>query len=315
MISAKLSGGDCLNAGCVPSKALLRAARLVREVRLAVKDRNFGVMIGGEGIGSEGGGVSVDFPRIMERMRRLRAEIAPVDGHARGSDLGVQTFQGFGRFVSPDTLELECECLLVATGRSPNVEGMGLEAANVDYDPKRGILIDDNARSPGNPNVYAVGDCCAGVPRLTHVSGEMAKVVVQNALFQDSWKVSSLVIPACMYTEPEYATAGLSTAPDDEVDTYMTTLEHNDRAILDGDNHHGFVKILCKKGTGSIVGCTIVAARAGEMINEVTLAMKNDIGLEGIGRNIHAYPTTGEAIMMCGLQLINSKWKRLDDDA
>ena len=106
MISAKLSGGDCLNAGCVPSKALLRAARLVREVRLAVKDRNFGVMIGGEGIGSEGGGVSVDFPRIMERMRRLRAEIAPVDGHARGSDLGVQTFQGFGRFVSPDTVEV-----------------------------------------------------------------------------------------------------------------------------------------------------------------------------------------------------------------
>jgi pyruvate/2-oxoglutarate dehydrogenase complex dihydrolipoamide dehydrogenase (E3) component len=92
---------------------------------------------------------------------------------------------------------------------------------------------------------------------------------------------------------------------------YRTSLEHNDRAITESDTN-GICKILCKKGTDEIVGATIVASRAGELINEVTLAMKHGIGLGGIGRNIHSYPTTGEAIMGCGLQFINARWKRLD---
>jgi pyruvate/2-oxoglutarate dehydrogenase complex dihydrolipoamide dehydrogenase (E3) component len=83
---------------------------------------------------------------------------------------------------------------LVATGRSPNVENLNLEAAGVEYDVKKGILIDDHARSISNPNVFSVGDCTAGVPKLTHMSGEMAKVVVNNALFDDDWKLSSLVV-------------------------------------------------------------------------------------------------------------------------
>ena len=144
------------------------------------------------------------------------------------------------------------------------------------------------------------------------MSGEMAKVVVQNSLFDDEWRLSSLVVPSCMYTEPEYASVGIVNANADEVDVYMTSLEHNDRAILESDNEYGYAKVFCKKGTGTIVGCTIIASRAGEIINEVTLAMKHNIPLEGIGRNIHSYPTTGEVVMMCGLQLINSKWKRLD---
>lgn len=75
-----------------------------------------------------------------------------------------------------DEIELESDCLLVAAGRTPNVSGMNLEKANVDYDPKKGILVDDYAVSVSNPNVLSVGDCTAGVPRLTHMSGEMAKV-------------------------------------------------------------------------------------------------------------------------------------------
>lgn len=144
----------------------------------------------------------------------------------------------------------------------------------------------------------------------------MAKLVVQNSLFGDDWALSSLVVPAVAYTEPEYATAGIySEAMAEkqglEVDTYRAGLEHNDRGILESSNI-GFCKIFCKKGTDEIVGCTIVAERAGEMINEVTLAMKNNIGLRAIGRNIHAYPTTGEAVMGCGIQYINSHWTRLD---
>jgi len=126
-----------------------------------------------------------------------------------------------------------------------------------------------------------------------------------------------------MYTEPEYAVVSSvislsdnghvvpTTAREDdeeELDIYKTELKHNDRAILDGSDKNGFVKIFCKKGTGEIVGCTVVSSRAGEIINEVSLAMKHGIGLEGLGRNIHSYPTLGEGVMGCGLQFINSKW-------
>jgi pyruvate/2-oxoglutarate dehydrogenase complex dihydrolipoamide dehydrogenase (E3) component len=144
----------------------------------------------------------------------------------------------------------------------------------------------------------------------------MAKLVVQNSLFSDDWKLSSFVTPAVMYTEPEYGTVGIYSAElaakqGIKVDTYRGGLEHNDRAILESSNV-GFCKIFCKEGTDEIVGATIVAERAGEMINEVSLAMKNNIGLLAVGRNIHAYPTTGEAVMGCGIQYINSHWKRLD---
>lgn len=164
----------------------------------------------------------------------------------------------------------------------------------------------------------------------------MAKVVVQNSLFNGKWKLSSLVVPAVMYTDPEYAIVRANTVylnelahvvrptpdivggVDDEsaigkgellFDTYKADLKHNDRAILDGTDDDGFVTIRCKRATGEIVSCTIVSTRAGEMINEVSLAIKHGIDLEGIGRNIHSYPTLGESVMNCGLQYINSKWE------
>ena len=154
----------------------------------------------------------------------------------------------------------------------------------------------------------------------------MAKVVVQNSLFRGKWKLSSLVVPAVMYTDPEYAVLRSTVISLDEnghvvrptdreeiesFDTYKAELKHNDRAILDGTDEDGFVTIQCKAGTGEIVGCTIVSTRAGEMINEVSLAIKHGIDLEGVGRNIHSYPTLGEAVMSCGLQYINSKWETM----
>ena len=149
----------------------------------------------------------------------------------------------------------------------------------------------------------------------------MAKVVVQNSLFKGQWKLSSFVVPAVMYTEPEYAVVNKVISldenghvvptvkeNDEELDMYKAELKHNDRAILDSSDEDGFVKIYCKKGTGTIVGCTVVSSRAGEIINEISLAIKHGIDLEGVGRNIHAYPTLGEGVMGCGLQFINSKW-------
>ena len=113
------------------------------------------------------------------------------------------------------------------------------------------------------------------------------------------------------FLEPEHATVGSWNSSEHKTDIYYASLEYNDRSILDSDRE-GYVKIFCEKGSGTILGCSIVASRAGEMINEITLAMKNGLSLENIGRNIHCYPTTGESIMGCGLQFINSKWKVLN---
>lgn len=212
--------------------------------------------------------------------------------------------------------ELDCECLLVATGRAANIEDLGLEEAGVDFTPGKGVIVNDFGQSTSNPSVYAVGDCVANVPRLTHMSGEMAKMVVQNGLAGDEWRLSSFVVPAVAYTEPEYATVGIMSQEQAdkegiEVDVYRAGLEHNDRAILESSNV-GFVKIITKKESDEIVGATIVADRAGDIINEISLAMKEKIGMRALGRNIHSYPTTGEAVQGCGLQFINKRWTRFD---
>ena len=114
----------------------------------------------------------------------------------------------------------------------------------------------------------------------------------------------------------EYATVGIASQEQAsqegiEVDVYRAGLEHNDRAILEGSNV-GFCKIIVEKYTDKIIGATIVAERAGEIINEVSLAMKYNLGLFKVGRNIHSYPTTGEAVQGCGLQYINKHWTRFD---
>ena len=133
------------------------------------------------------------------------------------------------------------ECLVVATGHLANVENLGLENANVKYKKGLGIIVNDLAQSVTNLAIYAMGGCVADVPRLTQMSGEMAKMGVQNGLAGDDWKLSSLVVPAVMYTEPEYATVGIAseeqaTKQGMEVDVYRTWLEHKDRAILESSN-------------------------------------------------------------------------------
>lgn len=451
LISEELAGGDCLNVGCVPSKALLRSARAAREVRRAA---DFGVVL------SEP--PSVDFAAVMARLRRLRAKIAPADAHSATVSVGADVYQGRGRFVRRDAVEvngqlltfkkaviatggraavppipglestpyltnsnlfnlrelpprlvivgagpiglemaqafatfgsrvhvlgrsasllpqehpaagralaaaleedgvvivynttvqsvahvpaaggvlegqtepatfptitvqcvgrdaqpfvLECDALLIATGRSPNVADLGLEMAGVAIDAG-GVLVDERLQT-SNPNVYAVGDCVSGTPRFTHVAGEHAKVAVENALFGGEWRHTAFLVPGCIYTEPEVATVGLSSAlaaaaAGVDVDEYFTSLEGNDRAILeDEDEHGGFVNVLCRQGTAEIVGATVCANRAGEIINELTLAIQAKVGLDTLARVIHPYPTTSEAVMQCALQWIRARWKTM----
>lgn len=192
--------------------------------------------------------------------------------------------------------------LLVSVGRSPNVENLNLESLGVEYD-KKGVKVNDYMQTT-NPMIYAAGDICSPY-QFTHAADFMARIVIQNALFKGRKKLSSLVIPWCTYTSPEIAHVGLyegqAKEQGIEVDTFVQQLRDVDRAILDGEDD-GFVKVHVKKGTDTIVGATIVASHAGDMISEITLAMTHGLGLSKIGSTIHPYPTQAEAIRKLGDQ-------------
>lgn len=422
LVERHLLGGDCLNVGCVPSKAILRAARAAAAVRDAAQ---FGVRVDGP--------VTVDFPAVMERMRRLRADISPHDSAARFRELGVDVFFGDGRFTGPDTVEVAgqtlrfakaviatgaratvppipgldsvphltheslfsltrlprrlgiigagpigCEMaqcfalfgsevylvetahgilpredrdaarfvqdamtrdgvrllccgkdlmlsnaeggvrlvvdshehrhdvvvdqLLIATGRAPNVEGLGLGTAGVACDP-RGVKVNDRLQTT-NPRIFACGDICSPYA-FTHAADFLARIVIQNALFRGRARAGSLIIPWCTYTSPEIAHVGWyehdAAANGLEIDTFTQELSRVDRAILDGETE-GFVRVHVRRGSDRIVGATIVAAHAGDLISELTLAMKGGLGLKTIGATIHPYPTQAEAIRRTGDQ-------------
>lgn len=420
LVEKHFLGGDCLNVGCVPSKALIRAARALASVREAA---DFGVNVPPE--------TTVDFAKVMERMRRLRADISPHDSAQRFTELGVDVFLGAGTFTGPDTVEVggqslrfakaviatgaraaappipglkgvphltnetlfsltelpqrfgiigagpigcemaqsfarfgsevflieathgilpredqdaanivreqmardgvkllccgkdlklaksaggvrlqveshgqgydvEVDQLLVAVGRAPNVEGLGLETVGVEFDQK-GVKVNNRLQTT-NPRIYACGDICSPY-QFTHAADFMARIVIQNALFKGRAKASSLLIPWSTYTSPEIAHVGLyekeAKEKGIEVDTFTQELSKVDRAILDGETD-GFVRVHVRKGTDEIVGATVVAAHAGDLIGELTLAMKGGLGLKTVGATIHPYPTQAEAIRKTG---------------
>lgn len=193
------------------------------------------------------------------------------------------------------------DTLLVAVGRAPNVEGLNLEIAGVAYDVKAGIQVDDHLRTT-NSRVFAAGDVCSQY-KFTHAADFMARIVIRNALFKGRAKASALVIPWCTYTSPEIAHVGMyakeAGARGIAIDTCTQELSDVDRAVLEGETE-GFVRIHTKKGTDRIVGATIVAANAGDMISEITLAMTHGLGLKKIADTIHPYPTQAEAIRKVG---------------
>ncbi|TWJ13417.1 mercuric reductase [Geobacter argillaceus] len=195
------------------------------------------------------------------------------------------------------SLELVVDEILVGIGRAPNVEGLDLEAAGVAYDPKQGVKVDERLRT-SNPRVFAAGDICFPY-KFTHTADALARILIANALFMGRQKSSALVVPWCTYTDPEVAHVGMyekdAAGRGIEVTTLTVPLADVDRALLDGEAE-GFARVHLKKGTDRILGATIVARHAGEMINELSLAMTAGVGLSAIGRTIHPYPTQAEAI-------------------
>ena len=425
LVERRLMGGDCLNYGCVPSKAVIRAARAWHDARTAAQ------RFGGPAVSGAG-----DFAAAMRRMRALRAGISHHDSAARFRDLGVDVFIGEGRLVAADAaevdgkrlrfrkaviaagtrafeppipglgtcgyltnetafgltelpgtlgvlgagpigvemaqtfarfgsrvilfdianqiliredaeaaqivqraliedgVELELGCavesiemapegkivhveahgermlvrvdqLLVAVGRTPNTENLGLEAAGVDYD-RNGVLVDDRLRT-SNPKVYAVGDIASKF-KFTHMADALARIAIQNALFFGRAKASDLVVPWCTYSSPEIAHVGLyeSDAVERglEVETLTVPMSDVDRAVLEGDDA-GFLRVVVEKGKDRILGATLVAEHAGDMIGELSLAITHGIGLGKIASTIHPYPTQAEVIKKAG-----DAWRR-----
>ena len=416
LVERRLLGGDCLNYGCVPSKAILRAARAWHDART-----------GGESFGAPAATGEGDFGVVMERMRRLRASISHHDSASRFAGLGVDVFLGEGRFVAGDAVEVAgqrlrfrraviasgarplvppipgldtvefltnedfftltelppslgvigagpigCEMaqafarfgsrvtlfdmapqvlpredgdaaeivqsalaadgvrlelasavrrvdrvaegiqvtierdgasrtvvvdtLLVAVGRAPNVEGMGLEAAAVEF-ARHGVQVDDRLRTT-NPRVYAVGDV-ASQYKFTHMADALARIAIQNSLFFGRAKASDLVVPWCTFTDPEVAHVGMyekeAVAAGHEVDTVTIPMTDNDRAVLEGADE-GFLRVHLVKGKDRILGATLVADHAGDMLGELSLAVTTGVGLGRIASVIHPYPTQAEVI-------------------
>ena len=424
LIERELLGGDCLNVGCVPSKALIRAARAAAQVRDAAQ---FGIRVPP--------GVQVDFAAVMERMRRLRADISPHDSAARFRSLGVDVYLGQAGFHRARTrLRWPAQTLrfrraVIATGaraasaahpgpgrgglphqrdrllahgtaaapgrdrrradrlragsglcpfrlqgpcpgqssadpaqRGPGRRRAGREGPAAgrrgvhlelpdrprrEAGPRKGRSSQPAAREttarsssmrswsapagcptwtvststrsacamtggtalpsttgckPPTRTSYAAGDVCSRF-KFTHAADAMARIVIQNALFQGRARASALTIPWCTYTDPEIAHVGLYEHEARErgiaFRTFTQELADVDRAVLDGEDE-GFVKVLVGARRDKILGATIVAAHAGDMISELTLAMVGGLGLRTIARTIHPYPTQAEAIKKVG---------------
>jgi len=196
---------------------------------------------------------------------------------------------------------VDVDALLVAVGRAPNVEGLGLEQAGVVYDARKGVQVSDQLQT-SNPRIYAAGDVCSRY-QFTHAADFLARTVIANALFPGHQKASALTIPWCTYTDPQIAHVGVTehgaVEQGIEIDTFKQDLADVDRAILDGETE-GFVKVHVAKGTDKILGATVVARHAGDMIGELVMAMTNKMGLGKIAKVIHPYPTQAEAIRRVG---------------
>lgn len=191
--------------------------------------------------------------------------------------------------------------ILVGTGRAPNIEGLNLDAIGVEYDQHQGVKINDYLQTT-NPKIYAAGDICMNW-KFTHAADAAARIVIRNALFSPfgigRQKLSSLVMPWVTYTDPEIAHVGMyeTEAQDKGIDvaTIKIPFTEVDRAVADGEEE-GFVKIHHPKGSDKILGATIVARHAGEMISQLTTAMIGKVGLSKLNQVIHPYPTQAEAI-------------------
>lgn len=222
-------------------------------------------------------------------------EAAPQDGGHR-----LTWVNGSGK-----RRETRCDEILVAVGRTPNVEGLGLEEIGVQCDAT-GVRVDAKLRTT-NPRIYAAGDVTPA-PRFTHLADAHAGVVVQNALFFPGARADRLVVPRCTYTSPELAHVGLDLEEAGRrgtaVDVVDVSLNENHRALLDGEEE-GLLRVLLRRGSDHVLGATVVATGAGDLIAPLTLAVTHRLGLSKFASTILPYPTQAEVLKKAANQ-----WRR-----
>lgn len=272
-----------LGAGPVGSELAQALARLGAEVTLIARGPRILPREDADAVAVVERRMADDGVRLLRRARALRADVR--DGLPLiqvEHDAGVE--------------HIEADRILAAVGRVPNVERLGLEEADVRYGPT-GVMVNERLRT-SNPRIFAVGDVCSR-HRFTHAADAQARLVIGNALFfgLGGGRVGRLVIPRVIYTSPELAQVGLSEVDAEayaqRVRSITVPLHEVDRALLDGEEE-GFFRVHLADGSDRILGATLVAEHAGDMIGEIALAMTAGLGLGRIGRTIHPYPTQPE---------------------
>jgi pyruvate/2-oxoglutarate dehydrogenase complex dihydrolipoamide dehydrogenase (E3) component len=237
---------------------------------------------------------------------------------------GLRLHLGFTALQSSDgrltvrgpagTRELPYDALLLGTGRKAKVDGLNPEAAGVRL-VKGGVQVDEYLCT-SNPNIYAAGDV-AFPEKFTHAAMASARLCVANALYGANRRARELVIPHCTYTDPEVAQVGLTPRRAREegvaIDTYRLELAKVERAFIDGEEE-GFAAIYTRHGGGEIVGATLVAGHAGEMISELTLAITHRLSLDALAQTVHCYPTQAEVFQRIALQYTASRKNRATRD-
>ncbi|MEN9565218.1 MAG: hypothetical protein RLZZ69_414 [Cyanobacteriota bacterium] len=224
-------------------------------------------------------------------------------------------------FIGDRGLEsIVVEEILVGAGRQPNVESLNLEAVGVEYDPRKGVTVNDHLQTT-NSKIYGAGDICMNW-KYTHAADAAARIVIKNTLFSPfglgQSKLSDLIMPWVTFTDPEIAHVGMyeDEAQTKGIDCKTIKIDFNDvdRALADGETE-GLVKIIYKQGSDEILGATIVARHAGEMISEITTAMIGGMGLSKLSTVIHPYPTQAAAIKQAAdayrRTLLTDKTKKL----
>lgn len=211
-------------------------------------------------------------------------------------------------------LTLTGDALLVAVGRTPNLRDLGLEELGVRTD--RGGVITDRYLRTNVPGIWGVGDVVSGSLKFTHAADHMARGVLRNALFPGKSAVDFSALPWVTYTDPELAHVGLTEAEARErlgagVGAWRRDVGAVDRVIADGAAG-GTVKIITD-AKGRVVGGHVLGPHAGDMIGELTIALKHKLSVGQLGAVIHPYPTTAEAIKQAAEMRVKSTftgWKK-----
>jgi pyruvate/2-oxoglutarate dehydrogenase complex dihydrolipoamide dehydrogenase (E3) component len=238
-----------------------------------------------------------------------------VDIRLNTTVVGARTEGGAKRL---DTINDGVKCsidvdeILLSVGRVPNVEDLALAAGGIDFEMAQGVNVDDFLCTT-NADVYAAGDVC-NRRQFTNVAESAGRLAVQNAFGTRVERQHRAAIPWCTYCDPEIAHIGMHAREARErsipVECYTVMMQDVDRAITDGQDY-GFTKIYVRQGTDQILGATIVAAHASELINEMSVIMSARIGMRRLATILHTYPAQSDAIRQAAAAFVSSRSGRL----